>query len=187
MWPFPLSRKAMERAYQDGGVRLIARLVAQLGLPGWGPNVMPTYSAEEVAAIDSGYASFQRMADKEGGGAAGSMHFHPDAATEIRRKIAGDELMSYADRLCRFGDDLQVEWKLAASAYLKAWAATLEPSALQNLGELLAKAGYADAARETFTVILKFLPYAPKVYGKQQDELVRMIVERASESLKELS
>ena len=55
---------------------------------------MPTYSAEEVAAIDSRNASFQRMADKEGGGAAGSMHFHPDAATEIRRKIAGDELMS---------------------------------------------------------------------------------------------
>ena len=81
---------------------------------------------------------------------------------------------------------MPAEWKLAASAYLKAWSATLEPSALQNLGELLAKAGYADAARETFNVILRFPDYAPKVYGDKQDDLVRMIVERASDSLKEL-
>lgn len=186
MWPFPLSRKAKERAYQDCGIRLIARLVQQLGLPGWGEDMMPTYSTEEIAAIDSGCARFQRVADKEGGGAAGSMYFHPDAATEIRRKIAGDELMSYADRLCLFADDSPGNWKFAASAYLKAWSATLEPSALQNLGELLAKAGCSDAARETFNVILKFPPYAPKVYGEQQDELVQMIVDRASQSLKEL-
>ena len=185
MWPFSLSRKAKE-AYQDIGIKLVARLVAELNLPGWETDLLPTYSVDEISAIDSGCAAFQRLADQEGGGVPGAMYFHPDAAEEIRRKIAGDELMSYADRLCRFSEDLPAEWKLAASAYLKAWSATLEPSALQNLGELFAKAGYADAARETLNVILRFPDYAPKVYGDKQDDLVRMIVERASDSLKEL-
>ena len=72
---------------------------------------------------------------------------------------------------------MPAEWKLAASAYLKAWSATLEPSALQNLGELLAKAGYADAARETFNVILRFPDYATKVYGDKHDDLVSSMLE----------
>ena len=186
MWPFGPSRKATESGYQDLGTKLIARLVAELRLPGWGADLLPTYSAEEIQAINSGCASFQRLADQEGGAAPGTTHFHPDAAAEIRRKIAGDELMSYTDRLCRFEDELSADWKLAASAYLKAWSATLEPSALQNLGELLAKAGHPDPARETFSVMLRFPAYAPKVYGDKQDELVRMIVERATHSLKEV-
>jgi hypothetical protein len=186
MWPFTQSRKAKEQTYQDLGVRLIATLVTQLRLPGWGTNLLPTYSADEISAIDSGCAAFQRLADEEGGGAAGATYFHPEAAHEIRRKIAGDELMSYADRLCRFSEKLPADWKQAASAYLKAWSATLEPSSLQNLGELLAKAGCVDAARETFNVILAFPPYAPKVYGNQHDDLVRMIVEHARESLNAL-
>lgn len=186
MWPFGPSRKASDSGYQDLGIKLIARLAAELRLPGWGADLLPTYSPEEIEAINSSYASFQRLADQEGGDTPGTAYFHPDAAAEIRRKIAGDQLMSYADRLCRFEDELSADWKLAASAYLKAWSATLEPSALQNLGELLAKTGHADAARETFSVILRFPAYALKVYGDKQDELVRMIVERASDSLNEV-
>lgn len=187
MWSSKLSGKARKRAYQELGTSLIARLVTELNLPGWRTDLLPTYSAEEIEAINSGWASFQRLADEEGGGAARSTYFHPDAAAEIRRKIAGDELLSYADRLCRFADELPTNWRLAASAYLKAWSATLEPTALQNLGELLLKAGHVDAARETFTAILSFPAYAPKVYGHKQDELILMIVERAKDSLINLS
>jgi hypothetical protein len=178
--------QAKKRGYQDLGVRLIARLVRERDLPGWGSDLLPTYSAEEIEAINSGWASFQRLADDEGGGAPGSTSFHPDAAAEIRRKIAGEELMSYADRLCRFTNDLPPNWKVAASAYLKSWSATLDPSALQNLGELLVKADHIDDARETFTLILSFPAYAPNVYGSNQDELIRMVVEHAKHSLSEL-
>lgn len=94
--------------------------------------------------------------------------------------------MSYADRLCGFGSKATSNWKLAASAYLKSWSANLEPAALQNLGELLVEASHIDAARETFAVILSFPPYAPNVYGEKHGDLVRMIVERANESLKGL-
>src|SRR6266508_1706578 len=113
MSPFAPSPKERESAYQDLGVKLIARLVAELRLPGWGADLLPTYSAEEIQAIDSGWASFHRLADEEGGGNPGATYFHPDAAAEIRRKITGDELVSYADRLCRFADELPADWKLA--------------------------------------------------------------------------
>jgi hypothetical protein len=187
MWPFTKSRKAKERAYRDAGMMLVARLVSELSLPGWGSDLLPTYSAEEIEAIDAGYARFQRLADQEGGGGApGKTHFHPDIAAEIRRKIAADELTSYADRLCGFGSEVPTNWKFAASAYLKSWAGMLEPAALQNLGELLARAGHINAARETFTVILSFPPYARKLYDEKHDDLAQMILERANASLNEL-
>src|SRR5438477_5919529 len=125
MWSFTKSRKAKERAYRDAGMKLVARLVSELGLPGWGSNLLPTYSAQEIGAIDAGYSRFQRLADQEGGGAPGKTYFHPDIVAKIRRKIAADELMSYADRLCGFGSEVSTNWKFAASAYLKSWAAML--------------------------------------------------------------
>ena len=51
MWPFRKSRKAKERAYQDAGMKLVARLVSELTLPDWGSDLLPTYSAEEIEAI----------------------------------------------------------------------------------------------------------------------------------------
>src|SRR5438067_13662276 len=117
MWPFSLSRKAKE-AYQDIGIKLVARLLAELNLPGWETDLLPTYSVDEISAIDSVCAAFQRLADQEGGCVPGAMYFHPDAAEEIRRKIAGDALMSYADRLCRFSVDLVADWRLVETAIL---------------------------------------------------------------------
>jgi hypothetical protein len=60
------------------------------------------------------------------------------------------------------------------------------PSALQNLGELLERAGHAELAREAFNVILKFPSYAPKLYGEQASDLAGMIMKRARESLAKL-
>ena len=185
MWPF--SKKAKADPYMASGTRLFQTLVTTLDLPGWSIDLLPTYSEEEVEAIDHGLGRFQRLADdvaKEKG--EGSMYFHPDAAAEIRRKIASDELQFYANRLWQFEDDLPAEWKLAASAYFKAWASMANPSALQNLGELLERAGHAELAREAFNVILKFPSYAPKLYGDQASDLAGMIVKRARESLAKL-
>jgi hypothetical protein len=172
------------------GTQLLARLVVALELPGWSRDLLPTYSGEELKAIDRGLGRFQRLADdvgrEERGEGQGSTYFHPDAAAEIRRTIAGEELKSYADRLWQFEDELPGEWKLAVSAYFKAWAAVANPSALQNLGELLVRAGQLGLAREAFNVILKFPSYASNLYGKDAPELSRMIVGRARESLGEL-
>jgi hypothetical protein len=184
MWPFG---KRNNTAYPDAGMQLLAKLIQQFSLPGWRADLVPTFSSDEAAAIDEGLARFQRLAESEvGEGAQGSTYFHPEAAKEIQRMLSGEELIRYADAIWQFSDELPSNWRIAASAYLKAWAVTLNPSALQNLGKLLAEAGHVEAARATFSVIIEVPHYAAKLWGDGQDELATRTVALALESIKEL-
>lgn len=167
-------------------MRLLATLVKQVPLPGWGADLLPVFSSEEIAVIEDGLSRFQRVADSEFEGSQGGTYFHPEAAEAIRRMVTGDELISYANAIWQFEDELPGNWRIAASAYMKAWAAMLNPTALQNLGELLAKAGENDAARATFSVILEVPNYAAKLWGEGHDDLAEEIVAVARESLQEL-
>lgn len=120
------------KRYPDAGTRLFAHLIRQFSLPGWSADLVPTYSEEELEAIQDGLGDFQRTADAQMGGGA---QFHPEAATVIQRMITGEELIRYADDIWQFADEIPSDWRVAASAYLKAWASTLSPIALQQLGK----------------------------------------------------
>lgn len=186
-WPFQFKKTAPDTVYQDVGTKLVADLVSSLGLPGWGADLLPTYTAEEIAAIDRGLEQFQKLADQElGGGKPGAATFHPDVAPQIRRTLAAQSLASCADFAWQFSDQLPANWKLVASTYLKAWASNLDPQSLQNLGTLLLKAGCTAAAKATFNVILSFPHYAEKLYGDKGHDLADHIVTTAKQSLADL-
>lgn len=183
-WPIRFKKQLADTVYQDAGMKLIADLISSLELPGWGADLLPVYTSEEITAIDRGLEQFQKLANQElGGSEPGIATFHPDAAPQIQRTIASQSLNSYADLAWQFSDHLPANWKLVASTYLKAWASNLEPQSLQRVGELLLKADCKAAAKKAFNVILLFPHYAKNLYGNDSRDLTDRIVETAKQSL----
>lgn len=154
-----------------------------LNLPGWNEG-LPNYTDEEIAAIDRSLSQFQNMANRELGGDA---TFHPNVISEIRRKLAGDALAELARyKLMIQSEDIPTDWKPIASEFLKAWASLLDPLSLLELGDLLAKVGCKNEAKEVFQVVLLFPTYAKTHWGKSDDKLLESIVSQAKEKLQNL-
>lgn len=173
----------MDKQYVDAGTALAFGLVKTLGLPDW-KDFLPVYTAEEVEAIDSGLSQFQNLADKTVGG---ETVFHPEAVPELRRSLVASQLFEFAEDSWRFLDEAPTSWREIASTYLKSWVGSLDPLALQRLGELLVAAGYRTEAAATFRVILIFPSYANVFYGGEENlALVEQIVNEARDALSSL-
>jgi hypothetical protein len=178
-----LERKK-EKPYIDGGVTLIHKLTATLSLPDW-KHLVPTYTEEEVEAINRSWSNFQKTANQAVGGDA---KFHPDAAPIIQRTLAAEALAELAEHTWKYSDELPTDWRHCVSTYLKAWAAHFSPLTLLDLGDLLVKAGYRTEAKGVFQVLLLFPTYADTYYAGHQNllELVQNITDSAKERLREL-
>lgn len=186
------------KAYADAGVRLTHELVQSLGLEGWKrePMMLPEYTAEETAAIDKEMADFQGMADdvaaKEGGPGT-HMLFHPEAAKVIEQSSIARALEDLASRGSSFGrwddpDETEVpdDWQQKVSAYLKAWAANLSPTALLGMGELLSRVGRKREAQKSFEIALLYPQYDKSRGRGDNEEFIEMIVKRARADLQKL-
>src|SRR4051794_29370241 len=84
--------KEKSHLYVDAGTALTINLCRSLDLPNW-KDGLPTYTEEEIAAIDRGLSQFQKMSNQELGG---EVKFHPDAVSEIQRTLAGEALLDLA-------------------------------------------------------------------------------------------
>lgn len=178
----PETRKS-PKPYVDAGVALIHRLENSLSLLAWN-DLAPTYSAEEMEAIDRKLSSFQKTANHVAGGEA---RFHPEIIQDLRRTLAAEALAELAGNPWKYSDEIPTNWRDCVATYLKAWAAGLSPLVLLDLGELLERAGCQNEAREAFRVVLLFPSYAHTYYrGQEKPGLVESIVTRAKESLQEL-
>lgn len=184
------------KAYVDAGVRLTHELVQSLDLEGWkhGPMMLPGYTAEETAAIESEMANFQRMADDvatEEGGHGTRMLFHPEGAEILERQLISQALEQLASMHSGFGDwddpDKEVpdDWRQSVSTYLKAWAANLSPSALLDMGNLLSRVGRKSEARKAFEIALLYPQYA-KSRGEASPDVIALTVRRARAGLQKL-
>jgi hypothetical protein len=111
------------KPYLDSGMALTHKLATSLDLSGW-KEPQPTYTPDELEAIERRLSSFQRMANEELGGEA---KFHPDVAPKIQRMLAGEALRELADSPWKYSDDIPSNWKECVATYLKAWVAQLDP------------------------------------------------------------
>ncbi len=101
--------------------------------------------------------------------------------------MSAEALIEVASDAWKFSDEIPADWKEIVATYLKGWAASFNPRALTELGELLMKVGYRSEAKEVFRVLLLFPTYAETYFsGQQTRELVDDIVNAAKESLHEL-
>ncbi|MBI3853309.1 MAG: hypothetical protein HY298_23930 [Verrucomicrobia bacterium] len=170
--------------YVDAGTALTFKLPRSLNLPDWNDG-LPNYTQEEIAAIDRRLSQFQQMANSELGSEA---KFHPDAAPKLQRMLAGEALAGLArDKFMFQSEDIPTDWKPLASTFLKAWASRLDPSTLLELGDMLAKVGCKNEAKEVLQVVLLFPSYAKTLWGKNDDELLGRIVSEAKEALQTLN
>jgi hypothetical protein len=175
--------------YVRGGVVLTQELVTSLDLVGW-QELVPSYTPDEVAAIDQELRSVQRIADdvaKERWGAGSTMVVNPHVLPDIQRMYVAIALRDLAYYQWFFEDELPPNWKDLVSTYLKAWTVKLDPNHLVELAELLIRAGHRSEAKQAYQVVLLFPTYADIYFAKQQTpELVDGIVNRAKEALNEL-
>jgi hypothetical protein len=180
--PFRLGRKHTE-PYVDAGIVLIQELVTSLSLGGW-KDLMPSYTPDEVDAIQQELDSFQRIADDVIGGVAKA---HPHTATLTQRMCAAHALQELAYSQWFWEDELPSNWKECVSTYLKAWASQMDPGVLMQLADLLVRAGYRGEAKRAYQVVLLFPTYADTYFAKQQTpEVVDGIVNQAKKGLQEL-
>ncbi len=162
---------------------LAYELVTSLNLPDWN-EARAGYRPDEMDAINRELSSFQKMANEELGGEA---KFHPDVGPELTRKLTAQALVDLADHECAYADIAPANWKNYAATYLKAWVAQLDPLTLMRLGELFAKAGLRNEAKDTLRVVLLFPTYADTYYSGQRNvDLVDDIVNSAKEALEQL-
>jgi hypothetical protein len=171
--------KGKSQPYVDAGTALTFTLCRSLNLPDWN-NGLPDYTPEEIAAIDRELSRFQHIADSELGGKAA---FHPDVAPKLVRLWAGEALAEFARAQLFQSDETPKDWKPIASTFLKAWASRLDPRTLLELADLLTKVGCKNEANQVLQVVLLFPTYAETLWGKRDDELVRIIVREAEENL----
>jgi len=175
--------KSKANPYVDAGVALLFKLTSSLNLPGW-KDGLPTYTKSEIEAIDRRIANFQKMANDELGG---NVRFHPEIVQDLQRTLAAEALLELAGDEWKFSEEIPQDWRERVATYLKAWAGSLNPLALLELGDLLVKVGYRSEAREAFQVVLLFPTYAATYYrGQQKAELVESIVISAKESIRDL-
>ncbi len=173
--------KHSSKRYPDAGMTLTLKLIGTLGLKDW-QNGLPSYTPEEIDAIDREITNFQSLANEEIGGKA---VFHPDAVDGISRHLAATALEGMAGRGWRWSEELPENWKKVCSTYLKAWASKMNPSLLLDMAGLLAKAGYEGEAREALQVVLLFPSYANAYFAGADatGEVTNAIVERARKAL----
>jgi hypothetical protein len=170
--------------YVDAGTALAFRLPRFLNLPDWHEG-LPEYTPEEIAAIDRRLSQFQKIANSELGGAAA---FHPDVIPKLQRMLAGEALTKFArEKLLSLSEDIPTDWKPIASSFLKAWVSSLDPLILLELGDLLAKTGYSNEAKDVLQVVLLFPTYAETLWGETNAELLERIVSEAKEALRDLN
>lgn len=175
--------KSNTKPYVDAGVALLYKVTSSLNLPGW-KDGLPTYTESEIEAIDRRMANFQKMANDVLGGDA---HFHPEIVQDLQRTLVAEALLEVAGDEWKFSVETPQNWRERLATYLKAWAGSLNPLALLELGDLLVKVGYRSEAREAFQVVLLFPTYAATYYrGQQKAELVEKIVVYAKESIRDL-
>ncbi len=176
--------KKQEKPYVDAGVAVMHKLITKFDLRDW-KDLLPSYTEEEMEAINKRLSKFQEMANKVAGG---DVKFHPEIMPDLHRTLVGEALAEYAGESWKFMDHLPTNWKGCVSTYLKAWTSRLDPLYLLDLGELLKRAGYRIEAKEVFQVALLFPAYAIIFYaGKQEPELVQSIVDFARESIRDLN
>jgi hypothetical protein len=176
-------QKSKAKPYVDFGMAVLYKLTVSFNLAGW-KDGLPTYTQSEMEAIDRRMSSFQKMANDELGGEA---RFHPEIIQELQRTLAAEALLEHAGNGWKFSDEIPEDWKERVATYLKAWASSLNPIALLQLGDLLAKVGHGSEAREVLQVVLLFPTYAETFYhGQQNADLVESIVGSARESLSSL-
>ncbi|MBN2324120.1 MAG: hypothetical protein JXQ30_10330 [Spirochaetes bacterium] len=177
------TQKNKAKPYVDAGMALLYKLMVSFNLSGL-KDGLPSYTRPEMEAIDRRLSSFQKMANDEMGGNA---RFHPEIVQDLQRTLAAEALLELAGNEWKFSDETPKDWKEYVATYLKAWAVGLNPMALLELGDFLARVGYRSEARETFQVVLLFTTYADTYYrGQRKAELVESIVESAKESLRDL-
>jgi hypothetical protein len=162
----PLGIK-QSQPYVDTGMALVFRLSAEFNLPDWN-NGLPDYTPAELEAIQHGLDRFQAMADEEMGGNAA---FHPDAVKTLQRHVAGEALGDYAQHLALEITGNQegantTDWRLAVSAYLKAWSSKLDPMTMLNMADFLARIDKKEAARAAYQVVLHVPTYAGTLWGE---------------------
>jgi hypothetical protein len=174
--------KEKSQPYVDAGTALVFELSRSLNLTDWNEG-LPNYSPEELEIIQKRLSQFQKIANSELGGEA---KFHPDALPELQRMLAGEALTEFAGEQWKFSDDVPANWKNLVSIYLKAWVSRLDPQTFLDLGDLLVKASHQNEAKKVFQTVLLFPTYAKKMWGKDNDELLDLIVGRAKESLQDL-
>jgi hypothetical protein len=177
--------KKAGKPYVDAGLAITHALAIKFNLPDWDASCLPNYTKEEIDAINRRASQFQGMADETLGGEA---RFHSEVIPDIQRMLAGEALAELAGDVWKYSDELPKNWKQCVSTYLKAWASSLSPLVLLDLGNLLARAGSLTEAKETFEVVLLFPSYADTYYGKHQKSgLVKSITDSAKVSLRELA
>lgn len=169
--------------YVAAGTALTLGLPRSLNLPDWHDG-LPNYTPEEVAAIDANFSQFQYLANSQ---LNGEVKFHPDVIPEIQRKLAGDALFEFAKTKFNVYSDVPTDWQPVASTFLKAWVSRLDPLSLLLLGDLLAKVGRKNEAKDVFQVVLLFPTYSKILWGKDDNKLLGSIVGEAKESLRNLN
>lgn len=175
------SPQSPKKPYVEAGTHVTLRLVQSLSLQGW-ENGLPSYTQDEMEAINHKLDMFQRMANEKMGGTA---VFHPEVAEEIQRRFAAEGLEDLAGLGWKFTakDTVPEDWKLRVSTYLKAWACKLNPQTFLDMAEMLNRAGYKTEAREAWEVVLLFPSYASRYFGSDNRELTNQIVDEAKQAL----
>jgi hypothetical protein len=181
--------KERTQPYVRAGIVLTQELVTSLHLVGW-KDFIPSYTTDEVAAIERELCSWQRIANnvaEERWGPGRTMVVHPSALPEIQRMCAATALKDLAYYQWFWEDELPRNWKDFVSTYLKAWAAQFEPDVLLQLANLLLRAKYRNAAKQAYQVVLLFPTYADTFLGKHRTpEVVDGIVNQAKKALQDL-
>jgi hypothetical protein len=164
---------------------LLYKLIITFNLPDW-KELLPTYTEEELEAINKSRSDFQKTADEVIGG---SSIFHPEVVPTIQRNLASDALSELADKKWKYSDELPTNWEACVSTYLKAWAGNLNPLTLLNMGDLLVAAGHQIEAKNVFQLLLLFPTYAETYYNGNPNarDLVKDITNSAKDRLNDLT
>lgn len=186
--------KPPSRPYVDQGLALTKRLIGLLNLSDWATGV-PDYTDQEARAIDRELRRFQSIADQSAQrDGSREMRFHPEFIPPMQRRLGADALRRLVGPELDVGWELDddycpIDWKSRVSTYLKAWAMNLDPSALMEMAQLLALAGYQSEARQAAGIVAACFPsYAPRFFaGAQSPELVEGITEQARGIMTDIS
>ena len=118
----------------------------------------------------------------------GEARIHPEVVGPITRMQIAQALEELAGRDWKFTAELPKDWKARVSTYLKAWASNLSPSALKEMADMLAEAGYKTEAKQALEEILLFPTYAHVYFSgaNRSADLTNRIVKDAKDSLNDL-
>jgi hypothetical protein len=151
------------KRYVDSGYKQTAVVVNELYLTDWSLG-RPTTTAAENESFEKTLAKFasgsKALARQQGGE---DIEYHPEFWERIQRVLLEFALTTYAHQEVRDG-----RWKNGISAYLKAWAANLNPWMLLYASQTLASQGYLSSARGLLDTAALYASY---VRTKSQEEV----------------